>query len=264
MEKKQNNTVHHYYYSIYRYENALRAIWYGFIYALAHWPSMMIHVFTRKNMGERFFTLAAPISFCAILSLPFIFKNELDRLGDFAGPLNWFGIIFLGLYLAIAIERRLEFKRHSHEFDPEKFSKYEGDRLVYDWAIEKFKADTLVGKILGWRFVMRNFESLLFIITGLLLLLIPFSRLVGFLLVVSGLLDMAKTRVQFAKGRNYVLDQYDNVIVSREFKESFVNNKKPKDSKYLDLSHLPRSNNRQVNEMLADMINAQSAQPATE
>lgn len=263
MEKKQNNTVHHYYATIYRYENALRAIWYGIICFLAHWPSLMIHVFTRKNMGERYYTLAASLTFFAILSSPFLFKEELYYLDDLPGLFNWFALVFLAVFLFFSIKRRLEFERHSHEFDPDKFSKYEGDRVIYEWAIVKFAKNDMVLKLLCSRYMVKNFESLLFIIAGLLLFALPFSRLVGLLFIVSGLLDMSKTRVQYAKGRHYVLDQYDNMIVSREFKESFVNNKKPKDSKYLDLSHLPRSKNRQVNEMLADMINAQSVQPAT-
>ncbi len=262
MEKKEN-TQHHYYRTIYRYENLLRTIWYGFVFMLAHWPSLMVHVFTRKNMGERYYTLAASLTFFIILSAPFIFKKEMYYLDDLSNFFNWFSILFLLAFLYFSIKRRLEFERHSHEFDPEKFSKYKGDRVVYKWAEDKFAKNNTILKIIKSQFIYKNFESLLFIIVGLLFFIFPFSRLVGLLCLVSGLLDLEKTHVQYAQGRHYVLDQYDNLIVSREFKEAFVDNKDPKDSKYLDLAHLPRSKNRQINERLADMINAQSIRPDT-
>lgn len=262
MEKKAN-TQHHYYYTIYRYENVLRAIWYGFIFLLAHWPSLMVHVFTRKNMGERYYTLAASLTFIIILSQPFFFKDDLRFLEEILHYFNWFALVFLAVFLFFSIVRRLEFKRHSHEFDPDKFSKFEGERFVYKWFIAKFPDNKVANFLFDHLFVRKHFESLLAIIIGLILLILPFSFLVGLLLFVSGLLDMARTHVQYAKGRHYVLDQYDNLIVSEEFADSFVNSKEPEDSKFLDLAHLPRSKNRKVNQMLADMIDAQSVQPGT-
>ena len=262
MEKK-TNIHHHYFYTIYYYENLLRSFWYGVIKMFAHWPSLMIHVFTRKNMGERYYTLAAPITFIIILLQPFFFKKELRFLGEVADYFNWFSIVFLTVFLGFAIKRRLEIKRTTHEFDEERFSKYEGEHPLYNWTLEKFKDNEAATRLLKKHFIKTRFESFLAILAGLVLIIFPFSFLVGLLLFVSGLLDMARTHVQYSKGRHFVLDHYDNLIVTQEFKDAFVNNKPPEQSNLLDLSTLPRSKNRKVNEKLADIINAQSAQSGT-
>ena len=262
MEKKPN-IHHHYFRAVYYYENILKSVGYGFIKALAHWPSILIHVFTRKNMGERYYTLAAPVTFSIILLLPFFLKEELYFFEDIVEYFNYFSISFLVVFLGFSIKRRLEIKRTSHEFDETSFSKFEGERVLYDWTTLKFKNNKVVQELLDKHFIETRFESMLAVVAGLILLIFPFSFLVGLLLFISGLLDMARTHVRYAKGRDFVLDYYDNLIISEEFKDTFVNNKPPKESRNLDLTLLPRSKNRKVNETLADMINGENAQPET-
>lgn len=260
----KKTTKHHFFAAIYRYQNLGREILQGLIITLSHWPVLPIIVFSRKNMGERHYSLAASLTYFAILSLPFLFRKEFRYAGDFFELFNWFMLIFMFVFLLFSIIRRLEFKRNSQEFDPNKFSFYEGDRYIFFFTKEKFRDNALITRILSSIFITKHFEGLSAVAIGILFTAFPFSAAVGVLLILGGLLYIGRTNVMYSRGRQFVLDQYDNLIVSAEFAEAFVENKEPKDCRFLDLSILPRSKEEKINRKLCDLINAQSVRTESE
>lgn len=243
-----------YFKTFHGYKNFVREFVFMLILALAHYPALMVDVFFRSKMGERYYTLAAALTWFIILLIPFYLRDEVFQYVDFLDGFNWFWLIFVLAFFAFAVIRRLEIKRTGGTFDTEKFSYTKGLRPVYQMLVAKLLDNHIFKSILFSRYVEKYFEALATMLVGLFFLIFPFSRTTGIVIAASGLLHMLKTHVQYAKGRHFVLDQLDRVILNEEFAESFVEKKKPEDTRFFDTSHLPRSNDKNTNKRISDEV----------
>ena len=179
----------------------------------------IVEVFMRKNFGERYFGLG----YTLIVTILCLIMEGFYAITTYKGGSIWSGldyslIIFLIVYWIVSIRRAKEIDYNPSVFDFEKFSLYSGDTHPY------LASRTEIGK---WTLNPRNtklyFEPIPFYVLGVLLLLIPFTRLTGLVLIIGASCHTMATKIEFSLARGFLLDKIDEIICNEDLYEAFVN-----------------------------------------
>jgi len=215
------------------------------IFKLSSYPSYIAENSIRRNFGERYYNFSVAIIISLLLLYPYFFAGSQVR--DFLG-VSW--IIFILFFLYKSIRHRMEFRRFSMDYNYDRFSYSDGEIFPF-WY-------TLIGrKILGITvtryLILVLFEPALPILTGLFLMLLPFTRAVGALIFISGLFFCYRNIMKAYAARGYVLDMIDEQITA-QWQHDVIMEEKPK-SETAGLSfpiELPKDKNLRM-EMIKSM-----------
>jgi len=216
-----------------------------FFFSLSSYPSYIVEVFLRKKFGERYFTTTHAILISIVmLGIWFAIGKQGREIIGF----TW--LIFIAAFLVQAIRHRLEMKKYGTAYNFDRFSYSDGEILPFWWKI----IDTKVFGIIITRYkVLIYLEPAIPIILGLHFSLIPFTRGVGILLFISGLLFSFRSFMKAQRARNMVLDMIDEKIVMEAKHDVLVEEKPMSETKGISFPiELPKS--RELREELSNSM----------
>lgn len=221
------------YYSImYRRQNAIKEILLSIFLEVASGPRLLLEVFTRTKFGERYFSFSSSIILTVALgALPYVISNfssfygrdEMGAIIDviFSRYFTWY--VYLGLFVYQCIKRREEIKREPSVFD---FSRYSLSTGIVHPAFYEFK---LNGKTPTPRQVAVLLEPAVFFCLGFLLCIL--HQPLGYLLLICSVIYSLSWKGTYHKGDQFVMDKIDELIVKEELVDSFVNGRKPEETR---------------------------------
>lgn len=213
-----------YFRTVYRRENIIKIFFHELFLIFASYPKLLIEVFTRKNFGQRYFSLTTALSVAFfMIFLPRLLRlmftpsygyYSYDVRPDFWSKFaSWY--IFLGFYLYFVYLRWKEVKRNPSVFDFGRFSLYTGDLLP---SLRKLK---FFGKIPSVRAFEIFIEPAPFFFAGLILCII--GQPVGYILIIASICYAVSYAAQYNKGDDFVMDKIDEMIMNDEMEKAFVN-----------------------------------------
>ena len=197
------------------------------IYLLYTVANHLLYPFTRRNIGERFFSFDLAIClavFLAILPItlgPQLHKFSILHSGNFRDlkNLNHFSYvmfilknislyIFIGLFIYQSYLRHLEIKRLPSVFDLGRFSLSKGE------INERFYDFKWGGKKVNTRFIEIILEPCLFGCIGLLLIIC--QQWIGYIIIVASLLCGLFCKLAYVLGDHRLMDILDDKIIASE------------------------------------------------
>ena len=182
-------------------------------YQISSFPRLLMEVFIRKNMGERYFSFSASI----ILSLFFIAHFIMSVIAFGRGPAvvaygGYFSMAFAVGFLYYANIRRKEVKMGPQTVDFEKFSLSSGE--FTGW----FKQQAKAGR--STAMMEKYIEPAPFLIGGIILAIIPITRVLGFAFIISSVIYSLSYMGAYVIARNSVLDIIDEKISGEVMKRA--------------------------------------------
>ena len=222
-----------YYQTVFQRSHFFRDVFTDFMLAISSWPRIVLEVFTRKNFGERYFSFSRTIKIAVILALLPYWKVSSELMavswagGDFNTSLflkiylTWY--IYIVLFILASIKRLNEVKHLPSVYDFKRFSLSSGEINSHFFNFKLF------GKEPSIRTVETIIEPGFFVAMGLILSFLgqPIGTLILWCAIIYALSYMAAYR----KGDHFVMDKIDEMICNEEMVESFVNDKKPEDTR---------------------------------
>lgn len=209
-----------YYRTVIQRRNVFKETLYSLFLAYSSWPRMLLEVFTRRNMGERYFSFSGAITLLIILAvLPVFTALGVRQLhGDFSlwlfirVYLSWY--LFLGGFLYMVIQRDNEIKRLPSVFDFKRYSKSAG------YIEPRFLQFITRGRDVDIRLVETALEPRVFFFIGLGLAIL--GQPIGSLLVHCSIFYSLSYRAAYREGDHLVMDKIDEMICTEEFTKSMV------------------------------------------
>jgi hypothetical protein len=208
-----------YYRSVFKRINHTKETLFSFYLAFCSWPRLLIEVFIRRNMGERYYSFSTSINMVIGLALfPLFLSSAISRLygsgiGNFMGFfLTWY--VFLGAFLYMSLKRRAEIKRLPSVFDFGRVSISTGE------IHPAFRNFQIGGKNADIRTIETLLEPGFFFIIGFVLWMS--GQPVGLLLVISSLAYRMSYKAAYYFGDQFIMDTIDERIFNEERIKSFV------------------------------------------
>lgn len=182
-----------------------------FIYTICTPFRLILEVFIRRRMGERYFSGFV----CLFWSILFIggsvfsFTNQAKFVvpEPYLSNLNAVGIFGI-LFFAFSIWRWVESYQSPSKVSFDKFSKSSGDLTLLFKMLQHKNVSTRLIEI--W------LEPLLFFLIGGVLLVIPETRYLGLFIVGCSIFYSLSYRASYALARDYILDIIDEKISTTE------------------------------------------------
>lgn len=220
-----------YFRTVFRRENKFKKFIYDIFLTLAVFFRVPIEVFTRRNFGERYFSLSTTIVIALLLlAYPAVInggfsmdsgfssryyrsrgESEPTFLGTYA---LWY--VFTGLFIYCGYLRWREIKRNPSTFDFGRFSLSTGD-------VVPLLSNLKIGnKPLSIRAIETIAEPLLFFIPGVVLFLV--HQDIGLVIAICSIVYSISYFAAYAAGDNFVLDTIDEMILNDEQNKAFVQN----------------------------------------
>ncbi len=226
-----------YYRTVFRRRNAVKEAVYAFFLAFCSKPRLLLEVFLRRNMGERYFNFTTALTILIVLALiPLFILSIQKRLWSLRGYHSewshflmflltygtWYG--FLAGFLYCALKRRKEIQRLPSVFDFARFSLSSG---VIHPAFHKIK---LEGQPASVRQIETLLEPGLFFVGGFALW-IGARQPIGFVFMFSGLCYAMSYRAAYHDGDNFVMDRIDEMILNEEQVKAFIEGRTPDETR---------------------------------
>lgn len=207
---------------------------------------LLLEVFIRKNMGERYFSLSAVITISLFLILVPVLAISGSQavyawLGDtdfriseskafnvlymmFVKFTTW--IVFTVLFIRASIKRYKEVWRKPNEYNFNKYSKYSGDLNPIFWKYKVLNIEP------SFKTIRIFYEPLPFFVIGILLIFL--GQIIGYLLFYCSIIYSLANIGSIHEANNYVLDIIDRKIIAEGAKEAFANETHPQDANGLE------------------------------
>lgn len=225
MQQDNSKKVNLYYSTVYKRQNGFKMFFLGLAYSISSYPRLIMEVFIRRSMGERYYNLGAALFIGIILTvLPFALTSGFAEMstGELTAKyLSWY--LFFAAFFYFNSKRYLEIKREPSVYDFGKFSMSTGISLPI------FRTITLFGKRANPRRIAIIYEPGLFVIGGLVLYML--GQQIGLLCMVCGLIYSLSYMAAYKMGDEFVMDQIDKMICNEEMYDSFVLSKMPEETR---------------------------------
>lgn len=225
MQQDNSRKVNLYYSTIYKRQNGFKMFFLGLAYSVSSYPRLIMEVFIRRSMGERYYNLGAALFIGIILTiLPLALTAGFAGMstGEIASKyLSWY--TFFAAFFYFNSIRYREIKREPSVFDFGKFSMSTGYSLPF------FRTITLFGKRANPRSIAIIYEPGLFVIGGFLLYLL--GQQLGILCMVCGVIYSLSYMAAYKMGDEFVMDQIDQMICKEEMYDSFVLSRMPEETR---------------------------------
>lgn len=223
-----------YYHTVFRRKNWIKEMIFNTFLDMASAPRLLLEVFTRTKFGERYFSFSTAIVLTVALAIIPIIAANIPSYNaySFRRAQTGFGIAFLkhftwyaylGLFMYQCIKRREEIKRGPSVFDFARFSLSTG---VINPAFYEFKIN---GEKPTHRQISILLEPGIFLGIGIVLAILQQS--VGYLLIFSSICYSLSWKGAYYKGDQFVMDKIDELIANEELVDSFVNGRRPEETR---------------------------------
>lgn len=216
-----------YYRTVFKRSNWLKEGILNIFLAFCSWPRLMLEVFVRKNMGERYFSFfTALVITCLMAALPIAYNEFSNRIRQFTGDAHlgtdmmdfiwlfttWYA--YLAGFLYMSLQRREEIKHLPSVFDFGRFSLSTG-------YIHPFFLNMKIG---GRTTNVRTIETLLEpgLFAGVGVLLMIMRQPIGTILLVCSLFYSMSYLAAYRRGDHFVMDKIDEMICNEELVNAFV------------------------------------------
>lgn len=236
-----------------------------FLFLSAH-ARLLLEVFTRKDFGERYFSLISAAFFALFLGIwpvlnsfipsfssapSHLMSNILNVQGgddsfsqatsQWVPYIGWYAFLLAFLFMSLLHESQI--KRSYDTFDFSKYSLDDGaSNPVFAKFISRFGEPNP-------RMIACVLEPLPFFVAGILLSLIGQS--VGWLLILSSIFYSLGYRAEYALGRNFVLDKIDEMLCAEEMAEAFS---KPNPKRKNNIIKLPPPSSMEQSQKLRPLL----------
>lgn len=248
MEKATKPQTRNIYYQEYygRQNRILRIILHTFL-ILSSYPKLVMEVFLRRDMGERYYNLASAMTAAFLLiCVPIAMSNgglrEFDLSGAIGSQPLWY--LFCAVYIAFSFRRWWEIRRGPSVFDFGKFSFCTGKI----WS--KFYDIRLFGQKPSPRTIEVWYEPLLFFIAGILLMMI--GQLLGGLFVFCAVFYSVAYSASYMLGDHLIMNIIDKKIMNEDMQRDLIS-----DSDYGHRGtkwYIRKPNTKEGREELANMF----------
>ena len=214
--KRQENEIQLFFEAYERRDNIVLYTLLTIFVALAKFPSIVIEAFYRRKLGERYFTLSSSLFiflvYLIIAAKPLlyeIFGLRAFMTSNFDFPL----FLFACAFLYKSIQQRREISKYGTTYNLERFSLSQGE---YHPFFEQRLGRKLFGIPVTSRTIQMFFEPVIPFALGVICVIIPFTRTLGTVLIVSSILASIRQFVRVVSGRHAVLDIIDQHLISQD------------------------------------------------
>jgi len=198
------------FYSVfYRRQNIIKQLLLGLFFAWSSWPRLLLEVFLRHKMGERYFSLMSVFVVFGFLC----YVAKVENFGASAGGLLWYA--FTLAFLLAGLYRKWEIWQLGPDYDFDQFSLSTGE--FWPWLTNlRFQGKPLLYKgqpiVISEKYIQILVEPALFFLPGVVLWAL--EQPLGFLLMGSSVVYSLSYVASYQMGRDFVLDQIDQAICS--------------------------------------------------
>ena len=219
------NKVQMYYRTSLRRENLALNFIYNLFLWVCSYPRLMLEVFVRKNLGQRYFRMSSAITVAAILFfMPKISSTPRwvtslfgvsrgSRYDDSSAQFTWY--LFITLFVIFSVIRWFEIEKLSSGFNFNKYTKYSGD-INYRFSKIPFFGQTDI------RQVETFWEPLFFFLIGGLLILL--GQKIGIVIFIGSIMYCISYCAAYKNGDDFIADANDERLLEEEFHNSYVKN----------------------------------------
>lgn len=224
-----------YYQTMFRRRNVIKEALLNFFLGLSSYPRLLLEVFIRRNMGERYFSLSSAITvFIFLVIIPVLAEYGTDIFSSYARDYHRFywdsflrenatWYLLAGGFLYMAFKRHEEIKRLPSVFDFKRFSLSTGSIHPRFFSIE------LGGKPANVRTIETLLEPALFFLIGFFFWII--GQNVGTLLMISSLIYSISYQATYHRGDHFIMDKIDETITNEELAKAFIEGRKPSETR---------------------------------
>lgn len=223
---KKKNTL----FSVLARVNMWKPLVQDIIVFFSSYPALLIEVFTRHKFGQRYFSMSSSlIAIFLLLAFGLASRGFQEFIAMLIGAqrsdvrtdgYEYTLLIFALAALIMSIRHKLEIMRHGQTIDFKRFSRSHGEPRSYWYRLSEILPARWLERLpLTHENIWRYYEPLAAILIGLLLLPIPFTRLLGALLIVCGLFYYWRTSIQYAWGNNHVLNLIDDILLAEGLRD---------------------------------------------
>ena len=207
-----------YYSTVFQRKNILKEFLMGIFLSIASYPRLLLEVFLRKNMGERYFSGASVITIFFLLAALPVFKERIITLELIGNNLLYY--LFLMAFLYMSFKRGQEISRLPSVFDFARYSLANGE--VYP-SLRKLR---FADRDLDIRTIQTIIEPGIFFVAGAILIFMD-QKLLGGVLAVSSVLFSLSYEAAYHFGEQMVMDEIDKIILSEDMVKAFVDEDDP-------------------------------------
>lgn len=207
-----------YYSTVFQRKNIVTELFMSLFLSIASYPRLLLEVFLRKNMGERYFSGASVITiFFLLAALPVIKERiiTMEVLGN-----NMLYYLFLLAFLYMGFKRNQEISRLPSVFDFARYSLANGE--VHP-SLRKLR---FADRDLDIRTIHTIIEPGIFFVAGAILIFMD-QKLLGGVLAVSSVLFSLSYEAAYHFGEQMVMDEIDKIILSEDMVKAFVDEDDP-------------------------------------
>lgn len=200
-----------YYQTVLTRKNLIGEAILNFFLGIGSYPRLIIEVFIRRNMGERYFTLASAITVGVILFfIPFVFPsgNYMSTTAIISNNIFWY--LFLTAYAFCSFRRYQEVRRNPSVFDFGRYSKTDGELLpVFTRTKYSIRQQEVY------------LEPATVLAPGLLLLLLG-QYLPGTLFCICAIVYSLSKAAAYREGDHFIMDKIDELLCNTDLRDDFL------------------------------------------
>jgi hypothetical protein len=192
--------------------NVIKEALFNFFLGICSYPRLVLEVFLRRNMGERYFTLASAITVGLILMLLPFAEYAFHRSFGYVLGHNWVWYAFVAAYGYFSYRRYQEVRREPSVFDFARYSLSDGVPLPqfrnsgYSIRVQEIWLEPLAAFVLG-------------------MVLLPLGQsMLGSLFIVCAIVYSVSKAGAYYKGDNFIMDKIDEMICNEDLKRALVDN----------------------------------------
>ena len=201
-------------------ENMIRKFLQSLLILLSSYPALLIEIFTRRKFGERYLPLSSCLTAIAILLFVFVladdFVNPFIRgygSNRYANDFEWNKlpvIVFAIAALIQSIRHKRESVTDGKTVDFNRFSRSAGLSYAYWYKLESILPKGLYNRLpITERNLRRYYEPLSAVMIGIVLLPLPFTRLLGIILIICGFFYYQRARIQYLWAYDFILNDIE-------------------------------------------------------
>ena len=184
---------------------------------------LLLSVFIRHKFGERHFNIITA-SFLGLTMISPLILN-MTGVGDKVSYLSWinsfnfFWFLFVVAYSIMAFRHHRDMGFSLTKYDFTKFSLHDGDKMI-PWSaiLEKMGIHQKLNPLM----IEVVIEPMAFLIIGIVFSILPFTRAVGIVLILSSITYSASYFGAYWKSRNSILNKNDERICNEDMARLFV------------------------------------------
>lgn len=215
--------------TVYQRDNKVKKAFNDFFLLISSYPRLLIEVFTRKQFGQRYFSMSSVITLTFImLYLPFLFTGNYDfinprnysyRGGSFLGDYaTWF--IYTGAFFILSYIHIDEIDKHGSVFEAKRFSLSTGILHPIFNKINLFENPRMKETII---------EPAIFFIPGFILW--KFDQNIGIVLMICSIIYSLSYTAAYNNGNNFIMDKLDQMIFNEELEKVFLHDAQPQNAR---------------------------------